>query len=336
MRPFGHTDFERAFLPGTVFHCSQRGRFTVRQEEIAELVASSGRLIACDPCNLHPTFRNSFAVPFVRIVPAGKYPVILCIADAPESGLGGVACAMIRFRKEKVVAWEMALQPGQDPATLPLGKFFGYGVDTGMGCFIDADTAEKFTKDDHDRLLIDELPNVLHGDYSSGRKGQNGVGLTVDPESGGNLVAFSSGYGDGAYVSYWGVGATGEPCCLVTDFGILVEFLEGKASFPLCDCVGRQFSHPDLQRIGVIVRILPLGSQAENRLRVEMEGGGCKVVIANAGKVYSSDRLPYCVRGAIGTYDFLFDESLQSDATLTLEYGMGVQALEVVESADAE
>lgn len=332
MRPFGHTDFDRAFQPGTVFRCSQRGRFAVRQEQVAELVAPSGRLIACDPCNLDSeSFRRGHTGPFVRTVPAGKYPVILCIADAP-SGHGGVACAMVRFREERTTVWEMAVLPGQDPATLPLGEFFGYGVDTGMGCFIDAATAGKLTKDNHDRLLIDELPDALCPSLSSGQKGKDGVGLSVDRESGGNLVAFSSGYGDGGYVSYWGIGASGEPCCLVTDFGILVELLQGQSTFRLHEGIGRQLSHPDLQRIGVIVRILPLGGTTDHRLRVEMEGGGCKAVIANAGKEYSSDRLHYIVRGGIGTYDFQFDEPLQPDATLTLEYGLGVQALEVVES----
>lgn len=335
MRPFGHTDFDRAFQPGTVFCCPQRGRYAVKQEQVAELVAPSGRLIACDPCNVDPDSRKwGDAVPFSRTVPPGKYPVILSVADDSKSDHGGVACAMVRFREEKIGGWEMAVLPGQDPATLPLGRFFGFGVDTGMACFIDAATTEKLTKDIYDRLLLDELPKALYYDFSRGRKGKDGVGLTVDSESGGNLVAFSSGYGDGSYVSYWGIGASGEPSCLVTDFGILVEFLESKATFQLRDCIGRQLFHLDLQRIGLVVRILLVDSPTEHHLRMEMEGGSCKAIITNAGKEYSSDRLGYRVIGGIGMYDFRFEEHLQPDATLTLEYGMGVQALEVEAAAD--
>jgi Protein of unknown function (DUF4241) len=36
------------------------------------------------------------------------------------------------------VTWEPALRPGEDPATLQPDEFFGFGVDTGTGCFLDA------------------------------------------------------------------------------------------------------------------------------------------------------------------------------------------------------
>jgi hypothetical protein len=36
----------------------------------------------------------------------------------------------------------------------------------------------------------------------------------------GSIAAFSSGYGDGYYASYFGLNATGAPAALVTDFGI--------------------------------------------------------------------------------------------------------------------
>ena len=123
---------------------------------------------------------------------------------------------------------------------------------------------------------------------------------------------------------------------MVTDFGILVEFLQGRATFRLRDSIGRQLFHPDLQRIGLVIRILLVESPTEHRLRMEMEGGSCKAIIANAGKEYSSDRLGYRVIRGIGMYDFRFEEPLQPDATLTLEYGMGVQALEITEAPDSE
>jgi hypothetical protein len=37
----------------------------------------------------------------------------------------------------------------------------------------------------------------------------------------GNLIAFSSGYGDGAYATYAGYNANGELCAVVTDFGVV-------------------------------------------------------------------------------------------------------------------
>ena len=46
---------------------------------------------------------------------------------------------MLRLRKAKPVRWEMAVWPGQDPTELEADQFFGYGVDSGTGSFLDAD-----------------------------------------------------------------------------------------------------------------------------------------------------------------------------------------------------
>ena len=43
----------------------------------------------------------------------------------------------------------------------------------------------------------------------------------LDPESGLNLIAFSSGWGDGCYPSYWGLDAQGQATCLLTDFRVI-------------------------------------------------------------------------------------------------------------------
>ena len=41
-----------------------------------------------------------------------------------------------------------------------------------------------------------------------------------------NTIAFSTGWGDGAYGSWWGLRADGKPCCLVSDFHVLMEAKE--------------------------------------------------------------------------------------------------------------
>jgi len=296
MRPFGRTDFDAAFTPGTVFQCPTRGRIRVRQVEIGDLVLPSGRVVACDPPNL---WWDEDRVPFSRTAPPGKYPVILCLMATGEEGAVDqrVACAMVRFTAAKPAAWDLAVWPGQDASTLPVGKFFGYGVDAGMGCFIDKDALQALSKEDveeffHQRLL---------GEMEKGGEYRDWANIVIDQQTGGNLVAFSSGYGDGAYASYWGVGAAGGLCCLVTDFAILVESLEGRSTFQLGEWIGKAIPHPDLTRIGLTVRILPLGEPREHRLRVQLEGGSCGAVIANGGKEYSSDRLCYSVSGGIGT-----------------------------------
>lgn len=47
------------------------------------------------------------------------------------------------------------------------------------------------------------------------------VDITVDEASGVNVIGFRSGYGDGAYPSWFGLDASRRPLVLLTDFGIL-------------------------------------------------------------------------------------------------------------------
>ena len=52
MKPFGRTDFERAFRPGEIFIDPHDGAMSARQHTIGTLLLLSGQLIACDPSYL--------------------------------------------------------------------------------------------------------------------------------------------------------------------------------------------------------------------------------------------------------------------------------------------
>src|SRR5262249_16612407 len=269
MRIFGHSDFDAAFELGTIFRCPDRGQIAVQQMDVGDLVMPSGNLIACDPTSL---YWEQDRVPFDRMCPTGRHRVLLCISNSEDRTFSGlVCCAKVCFTFQKPASWEMALLPGQDKATLPYGHFFGYGVDAGMGCFIDGKMAQGLSKDAIDRAL-DEIHNSLYSSKARAKSRKYGVGVLVDQSAETNIVAFSSGYGDGAYVSYWGIDASGQLCCLVTDFGVLVENLQGRATFAIRECIGRQLSHPDLDRIGVTIRVLTNDGPDQRRLRVEAHG----------------------------------------------------------------
>ncbi len=47
------------------------------------------------------------------------------------------------------------------------------------------------------------------------------VDVVVDEATGANVIGFSSGFGDGAYPSWFGLDAGGAPIVLLTDFAIL-------------------------------------------------------------------------------------------------------------------
>jgi hypothetical protein len=54
----------------------------------------------------------------------------------------------------------------------------------------------------------------------------NGCGwanLTVDPTTGANIIAFSSGEGDGGYATYVGYDNNNAIVCFTTDFALLGE-----------------------------------------------------------------------------------------------------------------
>ena len=83
----------------------------------------------------------------VLLFEPGRYPVTLSRARIgspadPEipAGLSLVAAARLTIRDEPVTRWELALRPGQDPARLQPGGFwgfYGFGVDSGAGAFLD-------------------------------------------------------------------------------------------------------------------------------------------------------------------------------------------------------
>ena len=179
---------------------------------IGGLQITSGRVVACDPLFM------AGAKAFVRRVPAGTYQVTLFIARF-SSGDERVAAATLTFGNDAPTRWEHALCPGDDPADLNDGEFFGYGVDSGTGGFMDAVAAELLAKrlsDDEsyaDRI-IDEMEQVYQPTRS--------WGVLRLSEAGPNFAAFSSGLGDGSYGSWLGV-IDDRVVTLLTDFGAFYE-----------------------------------------------------------------------------------------------------------------
>ena len=62
------------------------------------------------------------------------------------------------------------------------------------------------------------LADVMEQTYANTRSWGE---VIVDSASGLNVIAFSSGWGDGTYDSYWGLNSGGEAVCLLTDFRVV-------------------------------------------------------------------------------------------------------------------
>lgn len=169
----------------------------------------SGRISACDPL-VQPEQPS-----FTQKVAEGDYEVKIAIARY-DSGDERVAFAMLRFSEEQAVQWKMALIGDQNEQGLGHDEFFGYGVDSGTGCFMDAEAAEllneRMTQEDD---FYEEITEGMQTTYKNTR---SWLSFQPSDTSKANVVCFSSGWGDGVYPSFFGYSLDGDVVSLVTDF----------------------------------------------------------------------------------------------------------------------
>ena len=203
-------DFSKLFEDGRVIKTAE-WEVTLRGLTVCELVLPTGRLVACDP------FTSPDEEPFARELPAGSFPVVLSVAHF-DDGDQRVAAAMVRFGGREAVSWEMALVDEDDPAQLGEGEIFGYAVESGTGCFMDAEAAESLMdRMEQDERYFETMVAAMDENYVDTWSWAN---IVPDANGQANVVAFSSGVGDETYASYFGLDADGNVVSLVTDFAL--------------------------------------------------------------------------------------------------------------------
>lgn len=205
-------DFSKLFAEGKEI-ATEIGRVVLRVKPAGELTVTSGRVVACDPL-VSPDVE-----PFDRRVPGGTFPVLLSVAHFEDDDRR-VAGAMLRFAGRAPASWVPALRPGEEPSALSEDEVFGYPVDSGTGCFMDAETARLVLSGVDEEDFADALVGEMDKTYEDTWSWAN---VELDAGAGHNIVAFSAGVGDGLYASYFGLDEAGEVVCLVTDFS-LFEF----------------------------------------------------------------------------------------------------------------
>ncbi len=109
---------------------------TIAIHPIGDLILTSGKIIARDPF-MEPNPRHYFT----QTLEAGRYPVILSVANFQPREETRIACAMIRISEQSAVRWEIAAINDQHPRQ-DKEEMYGYGVDTGTGCFMDYDAEQ--------------------------------------------------------------------------------------------------------------------------------------------------------------------------------------------------
>lgn len=216
----GPPDVDTMFRPGVRRRRTNATELVVEVLDAGTLHLAAGRLVAVDPF-LGPDLER-FAAPFTATAPPGRYQVSLSIAHRDRPGktntptpVGEVAAVKLTIRDDPVVVWELALRPGQDPATLQPGEILGFDVDSGTGSFLDASAVAALSrlsdtgpKPDQDSELDKMAPEILS---------KRAVNLVVDPASDLNVVIFSCGMGDGVYPTWVGRTSADELACFVAD-----------------------------------------------------------------------------------------------------------------------
>lgn len=206
--PFHLTRMSSNYLALSLADEKSIGNLTLRQKRITDIHLPTGKLVATD------AFVFTEPEPFELPLPSGVFPVNLSIAHFSNDQR--VAFATIRFRDSAPVAWTMLTLDGQDTSKLEKDEIFGYPVDSGTGCFIDASAAKVLNRKMSDNSeFYREMMAAMERTYVH-------TWSWLDmPFGKGNLVAFSSGLGDGAYATYAGFDADGEISVVVTDFSVV-------------------------------------------------------------------------------------------------------------------
>jgi hypothetical protein len=193
-----YRDLGRVFVAG--------GPATLSVSRADDLVLPSGRLIAADAFYLD-------SPPFLTPLSPGRLPVMLLEVSMPGSGRS-VAAAMVRDGRSEPVTWkpaQVAGGSGIDP-----GKPFTYGVDSGTGSFAGAEISGLLT-----RLTESQVEAVFDRIQKGLQATEVATTVTLDPITGANVVVFASGFGDGAYASWFGFDAAGRPVALLTSFDLV-------------------------------------------------------------------------------------------------------------------
>lgn len=203
--------FETAYFEGTEVKINDTVRLTFYGVDLGKVNLETGKVVACDPVMTYQ--QEAFTTQF----PTGQFPVQLAIAKVNDNQNELVAFSRILFSEEPVVKWEFALKKGQEPISIFGDSMYCYPVDGGLGQFMDESSFNRLEKLDEQSQsqVLDNL--IAELDKHTRRSWQFANATYKDI----NIVAFTSGFGDGRYPTYIGYDKNAKPCRLLTDFGLV-------------------------------------------------------------------------------------------------------------------
>ena len=178
----------------------------------------TGEIIVADPfCYLHSEKSRKI---LNRTITIGKYEVELAICNS-KTLYKRVIGARLKIRNDKVLCYEQTQNKSS--------SFNGFGVDAGLASFCDASVAEEYTKFWYDwqkdnpnkNHYNDYFNNFFKESYKEHPEIQTSHGNFIYweiPKTNHKIVMFETGFGDGYYMSLWGLNEKDEVCELVIPF----------------------------------------------------------------------------------------------------------------------
>ncbi|GAA1700568.1 hypothetical protein GCM10009733_112190 [Nonomuraea maheshkhaliensis] len=215
--PIPPADSSTIFKEGTRYQWPNGDILRIELREAGALQLPTGNLVARDNSigGLDPEDdTQAFAVK----VMSGSYPVVLAIVNWEKSphARQRVAAAKVMISQVEATSWEMALRPGQRIADLAPDSVYGFPVDSGQGCYLDASLLSFLQASQRDEVQLDAARDEVM---------ENCHAELIDPKTGGNIILFDCGMGDGLYPTWIGRSAAGEIVCFATDLELLSHSL---------------------------------------------------------------------------------------------------------------
>jgi hypothetical protein len=207
-------DLDKLLILGSRYS-DEHAVYLIEPHDVAEVTLPTGQVVGCDPLA-----GADDAEPFLVSVPAGVYALRAWVAVLHKDGAEWqrrVAALQLVIRDEPAARWVPALLAGQDPSALGSGSFFGYAVDAGTGTLADTAAVRALAAWDHDR--IEEV--YIRARYPLAPIPGGVISAVTDERTGANVVAVSSGWGDGNYPTFIGYTAEGDVGSFVTDFLVI-------------------------------------------------------------------------------------------------------------------
>ena len=176
--------------------------------ELGSIPLDDGSLVACDPYVAEPDEE-----PFTRRMTPGDHDVVLVVATVQDDHRRNAA-AVLTGTMTTIRRWELALRPGQKLSDLEGDEeFFGYPVDAGTGCFASRAgfqvTSGVLAQDAG--MLEDPLSEALEASSHDAVVGSAAPGAPA-------VAMFTSGWGDGAYPTWFGIDGDNQVSVVLTDF----------------------------------------------------------------------------------------------------------------------